>query len=432
MANIVANPYEQEAQEIARRRAFAEALRQQGMQQQGPRMVGGVRQQSSVLDGLNQALKAYSGRVGVEQADQQTRDLQTRRQEALKGFFKSMPQDQQTTQQQLVGDRPGAGSFEDVTTTKKATPEDYMKWLASGTEIGPEAVQIGQVAYQNAVRGQERADDRTFRTETLKSEQAFRDQQAAEARTQRMQELELRLQDSRLSREQNADLRREMATLAAANRPQAAVTPVTVMRDGKPTIIDARTNSVIGEAPPKESKGGQLPVSALKLQNESLDVINAAAAINPDIESMIDQIDKGKIQLGPLKNLTSQAANALGMSSPESQNFATLKATLENMRNASLRLNKGVQTEGDAVREWNALIANINDPKVVTKRLREIQKINSRAIDLQKMNIDVIRQNFGLDPMDISSREKVGAAVTPATQDAGAPPPGAVRLKGAK
>lgn len=84
MANIVANQYEEEAKQIERRRAFAEALRQQGMQQQAPRMVGGVRQQSSILDGLNQMLQAYSGRQGVEQADQATQDLAARRQAALK------------------------------------------------------------------------------------------------------------------------------------------------------------------------------------------------------------------------------------------------------------------------------------------------------------------------------------------------------------
>lgn len=235
MANIVANQYEQEAQEIARRRAFAEALRQQGMAPMQNEVIGGVRRRTGILDGLNKLVQAYSGRVGVEQADQQTRDLSTRRQEAMRNFFKSMPQDQSTTTQQLVGDRPGAGSFEDVTTTKKATPEDYMRWMASGAEIGPDALQLGQIAYQGALRGQERADDRQFKTETLKEDRAFREQQAEEARQQRMVEIQLRLQDAQLSREQNAQLRRELAQLAASNKQsaqpyfQAVSTPQGVM-----------------------------------------------------------------------------------------------------------------------------------------------------------------------------------------------------------
>jgi len=225
MANIIANPYEEEAKQIERKRAFAEALRQQGMQQRAPRMVGGVRQQSSVLDGLNQMLQAYSGRQGMEQADQATKDLQTRKQQALADYLGQMPKDQTTTTQQLVGDRPGAGEFQDVTTTKKATPDDYMKWLMQGTQIGPEATQLAQLGYQHAVHSQDRADDQTWKAT-----------QAKEARESRIAELQLRLMDARTAREDKADLMRELAQLkanagASGGTPyfQAVSTPQGVM-----------------------------------------------------------------------------------------------------------------------------------------------------------------------------------------------------------
>lgn len=413
MANIVANQYEEEAKQIERRRAFAEALRQQGMQQQAPRMVGGVRQQASILDGLNQMLQAYSGRQGVEQADQATKDLQTRKQQALADYLGQMPKDQTTTTQQLVGDRPGAGEFQDVTTTKKATPDDYMKWLMQGTQIGPEATQIAQLGYQHAARAQDRADD-----------QAWKATQAKEARDARIAELQLRLLDARTAREEKADLMREMqrlqqegradiVRLTAANKPQPGVTPVTVMRDGKPVVIDGRTREVLGDAPPAKGKsGGQLPSSALKLQQEELDAINTASGNAADIDALIKQIDSGSLKLGLGENLKSKARNATGFSTPESQNFATFQATLENMRNNSLRLNKGVQTEGDAQREWDALVANINDPKVVRKRLEEIKRIDQRAINLRNMNIESIRNNFGADPLDTSERQNVAPTIT--------------------
>ena len=118
------------------------------------------------------------------------------------------------------------------------------------------------------------------------------------------------------------------------------------------------------------------------------------------------------------------------MSSPESQNFATFKSTLERLRNESLRLNAGVQTDGDAQRAWAELIDNINDPKVVRAQLKRINDLNNRAVSLRQMSIDTIRQNYGMDPLDTSARQKQEPAVTPA--DDGGPPPGAVRLKGAK
>lgn len=234
MANIIANQYDEEAKQIAQRRAFAEALRQQGMQQQAPRMVGGVRQQTGILDGLNQMLQAYSGRQGVEQADQASKDLQTRKQQALADYLGQMPKDQTTTAQQLVGDRPGAGEFQDVTTTKKATPDDYMKWLMQGTQIGPEATQIAQLGYQHAVRGQERADN-----------QAWKTAQTKESREARMAEIQLRLADAQTAREERAALSRELASIKASaggagGTPyfQAVSTPQGVMR------FNARTGAM--------------------------------------------------------------------------------------------------------------------------------------------------------------------------------------------
>jgi hypothetical protein len=76
---------------------------------------------------------------------------------------------------------------------------------------------------------------------------------------------------------------------------------------------------------------------------------------------------------------------------------------MEKQRNASLLLNKGVQTEGDAQRAWNELFANMNDKGVVKQRLQELQKINERAANLKQLNIDNIRRNYGLDPLDTSS-----------------------------
>ncbi|MNY53581.1 hypothetical protein D3C86_1893470 [compost metagenome] len=86
-------------------------------------------------------------------------------------------------------------------------------------------------------------------------------------------------------------------------------------------------------------------------------------------------------------------------------------STLEKLRNDSLRLNKGVQTEGDAQRAWNELLANINDPKLVEQRLGEILAINQRAGELRGLSNDSMRANFGHDPMDYSQYLNLPAAV---------------------
>lgn len=157
--------------------------------------------------------------------------------------------------------------------------------------------------------------------------------------------------------------------------------------------------------------GKQLPAQALKLQQQELDELSAASSINADLGVLKNTVETGKLDLGPVSNFMSQAKNYTGMSDDNSKAFASFRATLERLRNDSLRLNKGVQTEGDSVRAWNELIQNINDPAIVSNRLDEIQKINQRAMNFRKMNIDAIRSNYGVEPLDTSGYEHVAPAV---------------------
>ena len=161
----------------------------------------------------------------------------------------------------------------------------------------------------------------------------------------------------------------------------------------------------------KQQSKGRLPTSALKMQNEELDAIGAASSIKADMASIRSQIESGKLKLGPMSNLAGQARNYIGMSDDNSRNLASFTASLEKMRNESLRLNKGVQTEGDAVRAWDELVANMNDPKLVQQRLAEIEAMNDRAVNLRQMNIESIRQNFGVDPLDTTGYQQQPAAV---------------------
>lgn len=147
----------------------------------------------------------------------------------------------------------------------------------------------------------------------------------------------------------------------------------------------------------------KLPTSALKMQQEEIDAIGTASTINADLGQFATMLDKGELKFGPVQNLESRGRNFLGMSTPESRNFASFRTNLERLRNESLRLNKGVQTDGDAQRAWNELFDNLNDPEVVKQRLGEIQRINDRGAALRQMNVDMIRSNYGLDPLDTSN-----------------------------
>lgn len=163
------------------------------------------------------------------------------------------------------------------------------------------------------------------------------------------------------------------------------------------------------DKPPASAK--PMPATALKMQNEALDVIGIASSVQADLGAIEKQISDGKLSFGPVSNITNNLRNLAGNSSEESRNFSTFKSSLEKLRNDSLRLNKGVQTDGDAQRAWNELFQNINDTKLVSQRLAEIKQINARAVDLQKRFVEDIRNNFGQEPYDFTVQTNVPAAV---------------------
>ncbi|GGF82189.1 hypothetical protein GCM10007301_47870 [Azorhizobium oxalatiphilum] len=146
-----------------------------------------------------------------------------------------------------------------------------------------------------------------------------------------------------------------------------------------------------------------LPAAALKMQNEDLEIIQAAQSINQQLGNAEAQITSGQLALGPMSNFISGAKNWVGNSDQNSRNYASFIATLEKVRNDSLRLNKGVQTEGDAVRAWNELFQNINDQKLVKQRIKEITGLNQQAMEFRQNRINQIRTNYGHSDLDAAS-----------------------------
>lgn len=155
----------------------------------------------------------------------------------------------------------------------------------------------------------------------------------------------------------------------------------------------------------------QLPESAAKEQQAILEKVATAGSINADLAAIDKQIEAKELKLGPLTNLAGQAKNYLGMSDANSRNLASFKATLEKLRNDSIRLNSGVQTEGDAQRAWKELVDNIGDEKLVRQRLQEIQKLNERGANLQQLQLDTLRKNFGAEPLSTAKAFNQPAAV---------------------
>lgn len=155
-----------------------------------------------------------------------------------------------------------------------------------------------------------------------------------------------------------------------------------------------------------------LPAAALKMQSEAVDAINTASGINQQLADVAGKIDAGKLSFGPISNAVNSARNTMGMSSEGSRNLASFRSTMEKLRNDSLRLNAGVQTDGDAQRAWNELFQNINDTDLVKQRLQEITALNKRGEELQRLKVDQIRGNYNAPPMDFTKMQGAPSGVS--------------------
>ncbi len=162
----------------------------------------------------------------------------------------------------------------------------------------------------------------------------------------------------------------------------------------------ATKDNSIAESNGRKVRG--LPAGLQKLEDDDIESIGSTKTINGSLDRIDSQIADGTLQLGPLANTVSSARNAVGSSDEVSTNYASFLATLEKLRNDSLRLNKGTQTEGDADRAWNELFTNIKDPKIVQQRIKEIRGYNNSAAALNVDKINNRRRNQGLDDIDVN------------------------------
>lgn len=165
----------------------------------------------------------------------------------------------------------------------------------------------------------------------------------------------------------------------------------------------ARAKSQTAYAERQGSNSRKLSSTLQKVEDEELEVIGTTKTMNETLDGIDKQIEDGSLVLGPWQNVVSWGRNATGQSDQNSANYASFMTTLEKLRNDSLRLNKGTQTEGDAQRAWSELITNTRDPQIVRQRLKEIATLNMKAANLKGVVLNSRRASQNVDALDIDS-----------------------------
>ena len=152
-------------------------------------------------------------------------------------------------------------------------------------------------------------------------------------------------------------------------------------RPGLP-VVDAATGKPVDYVAKAAAK--PMPATLQKAEEEDYDLGQAAINLANDSQKYLNSINKGTIKFGIGTKLGLKAMSLAGSNDPDviaRNEFERFKTTLIN---ESLRLNKGTQTEGDAVRAAKEL-QGAESAADAGKAIQTLRDINvRRAEDYQK------------------------------------------------
>lgn len=152
-------------------------------------------------------------------------------------------------------------------------------------------------------------------------------------------------------------------------------------RPGLP-VVDAATGKPVDYTGKVATK--PMPASLQKSEEEDFDNGQAAINLANDSQKYLNSISKGQIKFGTLTGPALKAQSVFGSSDPDviaRNEFERFKTTLVN---ESLRLNKGTQTEGDAVRAAKEL-QSAESAADAGKAIQTLRDLNARrAQDYQQ------------------------------------------------
>jgi hypothetical protein len=146
----------------------------------------------------------------------------------------------------------------------------------------------------------------------------------------------------------------------------------------------------------KEEARKNKPLPSYLAKEEEADFSAASAATNiaTDAYGYINRIKTGEIKFGVKDRASIRARQLAGSGAPDVIAREEYDRFVENLVNESLRLNKGTQTEGDAVREAKALKSS-ESKEAAASAMKRLIEINTRRAEGAASSVEKRRANAG-------------------------------------
>jgi hypothetical protein len=177
-----------------------------------------------------------------------------------------------------------------------------------------------------------------------------------------------------------ADAKIEAARVQGATALQIAQLQVQSKRDIAELAASLKADT---------AKSKPLPAYLAKDEEADYGIATAATNLASDANNFIGRIKSGEIKFGLKDKASIRARQLVGSQDPDVLAREDYDKFLKVLTNESLRLNKGTQTEGDAVRAAKELESS-ESPQAAAAAMRRLLEINVRRT--QNASDDVLRR----------------------------------------
>jgi hypothetical protein len=177
-----------------------------------------------------------------------------------------------------------------------------------------------------------------------------------------------------------ADAKIEAARVQGATALQIAQLQVQSKRDIAELVASLKADT---------AKSKPLPAYLAKDEEADYGIATAATNLASDANNFIGRIKSGEIKFGLKDKASIRARQLVGSQDPDVLAREDYDKFLKVLTNESLRLNKGTQTEGDAVRAAKELESS-ESPQAAAAAMRRLLEINVRRT--QNASDDVLRR----------------------------------------
>lgn len=169
-------------------------------------------------------------------------------------------------------------------------------------------------------------------------------------------------------------------------------------RPGLP-VVDAQTGKPVeGFMPKTEAK--PLPPALQKAEEEDFDLGQSAINLAKDANKYVTSIINGTIPFGLKERASIAVRSAMGSGDPDVVARNDFNRWKTEYTNESLRLNKGTQTEGDAVRAGKEL-ESAESPADAAKAIIRLRDLNVRRAGDYQTSINRRRTNAKLGEAEV-------------------------------